>query len=137
LREAEPQNEKIPKLLHDSWSEKGFQEEIVRMSVLRAAEEAERVATVEEASEAHSKARATSSASVATLTTWNLASAQSTDVFYSEESNSDDENSVSVSNRPSSKAVEKPIGDAVASIQAEISELDTSMHPHCGGSVQT
>jgi hypothetical protein len=35
------------------------------------------------------------------------------------------ENSVSVSNRPSSEAVEQPVGDAVASSQAEISELDT------------
>jgi hypothetical protein len=41
------------------------------------------------------------------------------------ESDSDDENSVSVSNRPSSEAVEQPVGDAIASSQAEISELDT------------
>jgi hypothetical protein len=96
---------------------KGIPKEIVRMSVLRAREEAAKVATVEEASEAHSEGTcatslasvATSLASVATLTTWNLASAQSTDVFYSEESDSDDENSVSVANPPSSEAVEEPV----------------------------
>jgi hypothetical protein len=78
------------------------------------------------ASEVHSEGTcATSSASVATLTTWNLAITQSTDVFYSEESDSDDENSVSVANPPSSEAVEEPVGDAIASIKAEISELDT------------
>jgi hypothetical protein len=53
------------------------------------------------------------------------ASCTCTDIFHSEESDSDDENSVSVAERPSSEVVEKPVGDAVASIQAEISELDT------------
>ena len=46
-------------------------------------------------------------------------------LFYTEESDSDDENSVSVANPPSSEAVEEPVGDAIASIKAEISELDT------------
>ncbi len=63
--------------------------------------------------------------SVATLTTWNLAGTQSTYVFYTEESDSDDEISESVANEPSSEAVGQPVGDAVANIQAEISELDT------------
>jgi hypothetical protein len=114
------------KCLCHSWSEKGFQEEIVRTSALRATEEAAKVAAVEEASEARSEGTcATSSASVATLTTWNLASTQSTDVFHLEESDSDDENSVSVANPPSSEAVEDPVGDAIASTKAEVSELDT------------
>jgi hypothetical protein len=72
------------KCLCHSWSEKKFQEEVVRTSALRSAEEAARVAAVEEASEARSKGTcATSSASVATLTTWNLASAQSATLIRS------------------------------------------------------
>jgi hypothetical protein len=51
---------------------------------------------------------------------------QSADVFCSEESDGDDENSVSVANPRSSEAVEEPVGDAIASTTAETSELDTT-----------
>jgi hypothetical protein len=62
---------------------------------------------------------------VATSTTCNLASVQSTFAFHTEESDSDDENSDSVAKRPSSEDVGQPVGDAVEAILAEISELDT------------
>ena len=63
--------------------------------------------------------------SVATSTTCNLASTQSTFAFYTEESDSDDENSDSVAERPSYEDVGLPVADAVQAILTEISELDT------------
>jgi hypothetical protein len=68
--------------------------------------------------------------SVATSTTCNLASAQSTFTFYTEESDSDDENSNSVAKRPSYEDVGLPVADAVEAILAEISELDTRVISH-------
>ena len=44
---------------------------------------------------------------------------------HTEESDSDDENSESGANDPSSEDVGKPVADAIATIQAEILELDT------------
>jgi hypothetical protein len=46
-------------------------------------------------------------------------------LFYTEESDSDGENSDSVGDRYSSEAVGRPVGDAISSIQAEIQVLDT------------
>jgi hypothetical protein len=63
--------------------------------------------------------------SAVTLTTWKGASTKSTCIFYTEESDSDEENSDSDANESSSGDVGQPVGDAVATIQAEISELDT------------
>jgi hypothetical protein len=71
------------------------------------------------------KVRGNDLVSVATLTTWNLASTHSTDVFYAEESDTDEEDRDSVAGRPSSEDVGEPVGDAIATIRAEISELDT------------
>ena len=63
--------------------------------------------------------------SVATLTTWNLAGTQSTDVFYTEESDTDEDDRDSVADRPSAEDVGQPVGDAIATLREEISELDT------------
>ncbi len=63
--------------------------------------------------------------SVATLTTWNLAGTQSTDVFYTEESDTDEDDRDSVADRPSSEDVGQPVGDAITTLREEISELDT------------
>ncbi len=63
--------------------------------------------------------------SVATSTTCNLASTQSTFAFYTEESDSHNENSDSVAERPSYEDVGLPVADAVEAILAEISELYT------------
>ena len=63
--------------------------------------------------------------SVGTLKERNLVGTQSTYVFYTEESDSDDENSESVDDRASPEDAGKPVGDAISTIQAEISELDT------------
>ena len=64
--------------------------------------------------------------SVATSATCNLASTQSTFTFYTEESDSHNENSDSVAERPSYEDVGLPVADAVEAILAEISELDTA-----------
>ncbi len=60
--------------------------------------------------------------SVATSTTCNLASTQSTFAFYTEESDSDDENSDSVAERPSYEDAGLPVADAVQASLTEITE---------------
>ena len=65
---------------------------------------------------------------IATPRTRNDASTQHTLVFYTEESDSDDsddENGESVTKPPSHESVGEPVEDAISTMRAEISELDT------------
>ena len=71
------------------------------------------------------KVRATVLVSVGTLKPCSFASTQTTYVFYTEESDSDDETSESVGDRASPEDAGRPVEDAISTIQAEISELDT------------
>ena len=71
------------------------------------------------------KVRATTLVSVGTLKACSFASTQSTYVFYTEESDSDDENSKSVEDRATCDDAGKPVEDAISTIQEEIAELDT------------
>ena len=71
------------------------------------------------------KVRATGLVSVGTLKTCSFAITQTPYVFYAEESDSDDEDSESVQNLATWEHAGKPVEDAISTIAAEISELDT------------
>jgi hypothetical protein len=54
-----------------------------------------------------------------------LTSTQSSHVFYAEESENGEENADTVENRHSPEGVEEPVENALATIRAEILDLDT------------
>jgi len=110
---------------YHTWEEKDFREEIVRVAVLKATGEAGRVATAEEDSEVQSEGAYNLFDVCCDVDNMQFSQYSFYALFYTEESDSDGENSDSVGDRYSSEAVGRPVGDAISSIQAEIQVLDT------------
>jgi hypothetical protein len=110
---------------YNGWTDLAVNAEMVSINLSKATEQAVEVATVGGTSEVQSEGKWEGFGISCDTYNMKLTSTQSSHVFYTEESENGEENACTVENRHSPEAVEEPVENALATIRAEILDLDT------------